>query len=150
MESQDLSGGFVVPPLLRFLSAEGAYLANAHGGPRMFMNLEDHLSANTGRANTRFQARRPNLGVWLGFHVHHMRFRVRVPRGPPFGKHALPGAQAPFGRISLAEGVEQIRAQAQRVPRDPVPSDPGSACSPSGMPMIPFGQQRETFPHTES
>ena len=57
MESQNLAGGFVVPPLLRFLSAERAYLANAHGGPRMFVNIEDHLSANTGRPNTRFQAR---------------------------------------------------------------------------------------------
>ena len=57
MESQNLAGGFVVPPLLRFLSAERAYLANAHGGPRMFVNIEDHLSWNTGRANTRFQAR---------------------------------------------------------------------------------------------
>jgi hypothetical protein len=54
---QDLAAGFVVPPLLRFVSAEGAYLSNAHGGPRMFLNIEDHLADSTGRVNARFQAR---------------------------------------------------------------------------------------------
>ncbi|KAK9838533.1 hypothetical protein WJX81_005953 [Elliptochloris bilobata] len=53
--AQDLAGGFVVPPLLRFVSAEGAYLSNAHGGPRMFFNIEDHLKDNTGHVNARFQ-----------------------------------------------------------------------------------------------
>jgi hypothetical protein len=54
---QDLASGFVVPPLLRFVSAEGAYLSNANGGPRMFLNIEDHLTDSTGRVNARFQAR---------------------------------------------------------------------------------------------
>ena len=55
--SQDLAGGFVVPPLLRFVSAEDAYLSNTNGGARMFFNIEDHLSWNTGVVNARFQAR---------------------------------------------------------------------------------------------
>lgn len=54
--SQDLAGAFVVPPLLRFVSAEEAYLSNANGGARMFFNIEDHLSWNTGVVNARFQA----------------------------------------------------------------------------------------------
>ena len=55
--SQDLAGGFVVPPLLRFVSAEEAYLSNTNGGARMFFNIEDHLSWNTGVVNARSQAR---------------------------------------------------------------------------------------------
>ncbi|EIE21168.1 hypothetical protein COCSUDRAFT_33813, partial [Coccomyxa subellipsoidea C-169] len=38
------SEGFRVPPLIRFVSEEMPYLSNTNGGPRMFVNLEDHLS----------------------------------------------------------------------------------------------------------
>ena len=45
----------MIPPLIRILGAEDAYLSNAHGGPRMFFNIEDHLSKSTGVVNTQFQ-----------------------------------------------------------------------------------------------
>ena len=57
IQASSLGGGFVMPNLVRFLSAEGAYLANTQGGARMFVNLEDDLSPSTGRVNTRFQVR---------------------------------------------------------------------------------------------
>ncbi|KAK9825646.1 hypothetical protein WJX81_004482, partial [Elliptochloris bilobata] len=55
IQDSNLAGGFVLPNLIRFVSGEGAYLANTHGGPRVFVNLEDDLSGNTGRPNARFQ-----------------------------------------------------------------------------------------------
>lgn len=57
MYAEDLLGGFVVPPLIRFVNGELAYLANANGGPRMYFNIEDHLSKSTGVDNTKLQVR---------------------------------------------------------------------------------------------
>jgi hypothetical protein len=57
MYAEDLLAGFVVPPLIRFVNGESPYLANANGGPRMFFNIEDHLSKSTGVINTKFQVR---------------------------------------------------------------------------------------------
>ncbi|EIE25101.1 hypothetical protein COCSUDRAFT_40439 [Coccomyxa subellipsoidea C-169] len=42
--AENLGPGFAVPPLIRFVNGEEAYLANTNGGPRMFFNIEDHLS----------------------------------------------------------------------------------------------------------
>lgn len=53
--SQGLDEGFRVPNLIRFVNDESAYLSTAHGGPRMFINLEDHLSLTTGVDNSAFQ-----------------------------------------------------------------------------------------------
>jgi hypothetical protein len=50
-----LDDGFRTPNLLRFVNEEAAYLSNANGGPRMFINMEDHLSLTTGVENTKFQ-----------------------------------------------------------------------------------------------
>ena len=44
-----------VQPLIRFVNGEGAYLANANGGPRMFFNMEDHTSHSTGQEATKLQ-----------------------------------------------------------------------------------------------
>jgi len=73
---QDLAAGFVVPPLLRFVSAEGAYMSNAHGGPRMFLNIEDHLADSTGRVNARFQARPRNSNSRISEGPSGPRMRV--------------------------------------------------------------------------
>ncbi|KAK9839103.1 hypothetical protein WJX74_009638 [Apatococcus lobatus] len=52
--SKNLGDGFRVPVLIRFIGDEQAYLANAHGGPRMFVNMEDHVSRQTGQPNHPF------------------------------------------------------------------------------------------------
>ena len=52
--SKSLGDGFRVPALIRFIGNEQAYLSNAHGGPRMFVNLEDHVSRQTGQPNQPF------------------------------------------------------------------------------------------------
>ena len=46
---------FPVQPLIRFVNGEEAYLSNAHGGPRMFFNIEDHTSLSTGQEDVKFQ-----------------------------------------------------------------------------------------------
>jgi hypothetical protein len=40
---------------VRFVAGERAYLSNSHGGPRMYVNIEDYLSHATGRVNKEFQ-----------------------------------------------------------------------------------------------
>ena len=50
---------FPVEPLIRFVNGEGALLANANGGPRMFFNIEDHTSWSTGQVDVKFQVRLP-------------------------------------------------------------------------------------------
>lgn len=57
MYDQNLLLGFPVPPLIRFVGAEDAFISNAHGGPRIFFNIEDHQSYQTGTANQRFDVR---------------------------------------------------------------------------------------------
>ena len=52
---EDLWEGFVTPMLIRFVAEEDAYLSNTHGGPRVYVNLEDYLRHNTGNENKRFQ-----------------------------------------------------------------------------------------------
>ncbi|KAK9908511.1 hypothetical protein WJX75_008992 [Coccomyxa subellipsoidea] len=47
--------GFRVPPLIRFVSGETPYLSNTNGGPRMFVNLEDHLSHTLKKPNLEFE-----------------------------------------------------------------------------------------------
>ena len=54
MREEDLYLGFPVPPLIRFVGEEEAFLSNANGGPRMFLNIEDHQSYQTGKPNLRF------------------------------------------------------------------------------------------------
>ncbi|KAK9823265.1 hypothetical protein WJX72_001448 [[Myrmecia] bisecta] len=49
-----LGAAFRVPALIRFVNREDAYLSNAHGEPRMFVNVEDHLSRQTGVDNVPF------------------------------------------------------------------------------------------------
>ncbi|KAK9796706.1 hypothetical protein WJX73_006743 [Symbiochloris irregularis] len=56
IQEQDLGIGFRIPGLIRFVGQEEAWLSNANGAPRMFFNLEDHLSHQTGRENVPFQA----------------------------------------------------------------------------------------------
>lgn len=51
------SYAFRTPGLIRFISAEDAYLSPTNGGPRMYINLEDHLSYNTGKLNKEFLVR---------------------------------------------------------------------------------------------
>eukprot|EP00210_Caulerpa_lentillifera_P006113 g5840.t1 len=50
----ELWEGFRTPALIRFVSEEDAYLSNTHGGPRMFINLEDYVSYNSGNGNKQF------------------------------------------------------------------------------------------------
>jgi hypothetical protein len=57
MYDDDLLLGFPVPPLIRFVGEEEAYLSNANGGPRIFFNIEDHQSYQTGHPNTKFDVR---------------------------------------------------------------------------------------------
>lgn len=52
---KDLWKGFVTPMLIRFVAEEAAYLSNTHGGPRVYINLEDYLRYNTRKENWRFQ-----------------------------------------------------------------------------------------------
>lgn len=54
MYSEDLLLGFPVPPLIRFVGQEEAYLSNTNGAPRIFFNIEDHQSYQTGHPNHRF------------------------------------------------------------------------------------------------
>lgn len=39
-----VSDGFRNPALIRFVSGEPYYLSPTHGGPRMYLNIEDWLS----------------------------------------------------------------------------------------------------------
>lgn len=55
----------MVPPLFRFVNGESAYLANANGGPRMFLNLEDHLSKSTGVVNAKFQVQHLSFASYI-------------------------------------------------------------------------------------
>ena len=57
MYDDDLLLGFPVPPLIRFVGNEEAFLSNANGGARIFFNLEDHQSYQTGRPNLKFDVR---------------------------------------------------------------------------------------------
>ena len=52
--SKNLGDGFRVPALIRFIGSEEGYLSNAQGGPRMFVNMEDHVSRQTGQPNQPF------------------------------------------------------------------------------------------------
>lgn len=53
--------GFRTPPLIRFLSGEGAYVSPAQGGPVLYINLEDHLRVSENRINNEFMVRQ---GGW--------------------------------------------------------------------------------------
>lgn len=55
VEVEQLGGGFLVPPLIRFVNGEDAYISMTNGGPHAFFNIEDHLSKSTGVENTKFQ-----------------------------------------------------------------------------------------------
>ena len=46
--------GFRTPALIRFISGQDYYISNTHGGPRMYVNIEDYLSLTTGKPNTKF------------------------------------------------------------------------------------------------
>ena len=52
-----LGEGFRVPALLRFVNEEDPYLAASNGGPRMYINMEDHLSHSLKTPNIPFQVR---------------------------------------------------------------------------------------------
>lgn len=45
------SDSFRNPALIRFVSGEPFYIAPTHGGPRMYLNIEDWLSLSTGKLN---------------------------------------------------------------------------------------------------
>eukprot|EP00884_Botryococcus_braunii_P005954 jgi/Botrbrau1/1535/Bobra.0107s0023.1 len=49
-----LAYGFRAPSLVRFVNSEKAYLSPTNGGARMYVNMEDHVSYNTGRPNVEF------------------------------------------------------------------------------------------------
>ncbi len=49
-----LWSGFRTPALVRFVSGEDFYLSNTHGGPRMYVNMEDYVSPQGGQANADF------------------------------------------------------------------------------------------------
>lgn len=53
--AENLGDGFLVPPLIRFVNGEGAYLSMSNGGPRAYFNIEDHISKSSGVENTKFQ-----------------------------------------------------------------------------------------------
>lgn len=55
------SQGFLVPPLVRFVSGDRGYLDMTNGGPRMFINLEDHISHTTKQPNLHFEVMTPSL-----------------------------------------------------------------------------------------
>ena len=57
LETQNLRSGLRIPGLIRFGAATDAYIGNTNGGPRMYWNLEDHLSHSTGERNVPFEAR---------------------------------------------------------------------------------------------
>lgn len=57
MAAENLGAGFLVPPLIRFVNGEDAYLSMTSGGPHAFFNIEDHLSKSTGVDNAKFQVR---------------------------------------------------------------------------------------------
>ena len=40
--------GFRTPALLRFITGEEFYLSYTHGGPRMFVNIEDYITLSSG------------------------------------------------------------------------------------------------------
>lgn len=63
MHTQDLRLGFPVPPLIRFVGREEALISNTNGGPRIFLNIEDHQSYQTGVANRRFDVRTSKLST---------------------------------------------------------------------------------------
>ena len=50
-----LGEGFRVPALLRFVSQEDPYLGQSSGGPRMYLNMEDHVSHTTKTPNVPFE-----------------------------------------------------------------------------------------------
>jgi hypothetical protein len=58
-----LAYGFRAPSLVRFVNAETAYLSPTNGGARMYINMEDHVSYNTGRPNVEFLVRYFCLGL---------------------------------------------------------------------------------------
>ena len=49
--------GFRVPALIRFVNEESAYLSLTSGGPRMYINMEDYVSRQTGSENIPFLVR---------------------------------------------------------------------------------------------
>lgn len=55
------SEGMRVPGLIRFVSEETPYLSNSHGGARMFVNLEDHVSHTLKKPNLEFEVRFSDL-----------------------------------------------------------------------------------------
>jgi len=61
MYEENLLLGFSVPPLIRFVGEEEAFLSNANGGPRIFFNIEDHQSYQTGMPNVKFNVRNPSM-----------------------------------------------------------------------------------------
>lgn len=52
--SKRLWEGFRTPALIRFVTEEDFYLSPTHGGPRMYVNMEDYLSLSTGQPNQQF------------------------------------------------------------------------------------------------
>ncbi len=52
--SQNLWEGFRTPALVRFISGEEFYLSNTHGGPRMYVNIEDYVSKSSNSPNRQF------------------------------------------------------------------------------------------------
>ena len=77
LDMQGLRAGFRVPGLVRFGAATDAYIGNTNGGPRMYFNIEDHLSHSTGERNTAFEVGR------MGPHLIQKRPRLHSEHAPP-------------------------------------------------------------------
>lgn len=58
-----LGEGFRVPALLRFVNGEDPYLAMSNGGPRMYINMEDHVSHSLKKPNIPFEVPNPTYLV---------------------------------------------------------------------------------------
>jgi hypothetical protein len=46
--------GFRTPALIRFVTGEEFYISNTHGGPHMYVNIEDYLSLSTNKPNEKW------------------------------------------------------------------------------------------------
>ena len=67
--AQHLDEGFRIPALIRFVGQEMAYLSTSNDGPRMYVNIEDHLSHQTGLDNIPFQVKSKAKGAYGAKHL---------------------------------------------------------------------------------
>lgn len=77
--TEDLRLGFPIPPLMRFMGPESAYLSMSSGQPHFLINLDDHLSYALGHENYKFQARVLLQKAKLPIHFLLMRHASKSP-----------------------------------------------------------------------